>query len=115
MDTSNLAQWWNGITTTELVWLAIGFGAQAMFSMRFILQWLASEKARRSVVPDTFWYFSFVGGLMLFIYAVYRMDPVFILGQGSGLFIYARNIYFIRRTRREAAPAMQAAYKPAAE
>jgi lipid-A-disaccharide synthase-like uncharacterized protein len=111
---SNLANWWASVSATELIWLGIGFGAQAMFSMRFFIQWLASEKARRSVVPDAFWYFSFAGGLMLFIYAIYRMDPVFILGQGSGLFIYARNIYFIRRTRREDADALrQASYTPA--
>ncbi len=66
-----------------------------MFSMRFIIQWIASERARASIVPEAFWYFSFCGGLMLFIYAIHRMDPVFILGQGIGLFIYSRNIYFI--------------------
>ena len=115
MNFSNLAVWWASISTTELIWLGIGFSAQAMFSMRFILQWLASERARRSVVPETFWYFSFAGGLMLFIYAIYRMDPVFIFGQGSGLFIYARNIYYIRRTRRESEPRLEAGYKPAAE
>ncbi|NJM34351.1 MAG: lipid A biosynthesis [Rhodomicrobium sp.] len=116
MNFSNLALWWANISTTELIWLAVGFGAQAMFSMRFIIQWIASEKARRSVVPETFWYFSFAGGLMLFIYAIYRMDPVFILGQGSGLFIYARNIYFIIRSKRETAAAIvQDGFKPAAE
>lgn len=106
MNMSNLSAWWANTSTTELVWLGVGFAAQAMFSMRFIIQWLASEKARRSVVPETFWYFSFVGGFMLFVYAIYRMDPVFILGQGSGLFIYARNIHFIILERRgNAAPA----------
>jgi lipid-A-disaccharide synthase-like uncharacterized protein len=86
-----------------------------MFTMRFVIQWLASERARRSIVPETFWYFSFAGGLMLFIYAIYRMDPVFILGQGSGLFIYARNIVFIWRAKREETMIVQPAYKPAAE
>ncbi|MEM7619139.1 MAG: lipid-A-disaccharide synthase N-terminal domain-containing protein [Pseudomonadota bacterium] len=81
--------------TTELIWLGIGFGAQLMFSMRFIIQWIASERARQSVVPEVFWYFSFFGGLMLFTYAIYRVDPVFIMGQGMGLVIYCRNIYFI--------------------
>ncbi len=115
MNLSNLAAWWASISTTEVVWLSVGFAAQAMFSMRFIIQWLASEKARRSVVPETFWYFSFAGGFMLFIYAIYRMDPVFIFGQGSGLFIYARNIHFILLARRENAPLVQQAYKPAGE
>jgi len=89
------AQWWAETSVTEITWLAVGFGAQLMFSMRFIVQWIASEKARASIVPETFWYFSFVGGTMLFVYAIYRADPVFILGQGLGLIIYARNIYFI--------------------
>jgi lipid-A-disaccharide synthase-like uncharacterized protein len=115
MNFSNLAIWWASISTTELVWLTIGFSAQAMFTMRFVIQWLASERARRSIVPETFWYFSFAGGLMLFIYAIYRMDPVFILGQGSGLFIYARNIVFIWRAKREETMIAQPAYKPAAE
>ena len=67
-----------------------------MFSMRFIVQWIASERARRSIVPETFWYFSMFGGAMLLAYAIYRMDPVFMLGQAMGLIIYSRNIYFIR-------------------
>jgi lipid-A-disaccharide synthase-like uncharacterized protein len=115
MDFSNLATWWASISTTELVWLTVGFSAQAMFSMRFIIQWIASEKARRSIVPETFWYFSFAGGFMLFIYAIYRMDPVFILGQGSGLLIYARNIHFIWSAKRETSQIVEAGYKPAAE
>jgi lipid-A-disaccharide synthase-like uncharacterized protein len=114
MNMSNLSTWWANTTATELVWLTIGFAAQAMFSMRFIIQWLASEKARRSVVPETFWYFSFVGGFMLFVYAIYRLDPVFILGQGSGLFIYARNIQFIIMARREHAAPAGREYTPAA-
>lgn len=102
MDFSKLSLWWATISTEELVWLGIGFTAQFMFSMRFIMQWLASEKARRSVVPEIFWYFSFSGGLMLFVYAIHRMDPVFILGQGMGLAIYARNIYFIWTQKKNA-------------
>ena len=115
MNISNLTNWWTHISTTELIWLTVGFTAQAMFSMRFIIQWIASERARRSIVPETFWYFSFAGGLMLFIYAIYRMDPVFIIGQGSGLFIYARNIHFIISAKRESAPVVEAAFKTAAE
>jgi lipid-A-disaccharide synthase-like uncharacterized protein len=115
MHLSNLSAWWATTSTTELIWLTVGFAAQAMFSMRFLIQWLASEKARRSVVPEAFWYFSFVGGFMLFIYAIYRMDPVFILGQGSGLLIYIRNIHFIMLARREAAPIVQPGYTPAGE
>lgn len=95
-----LALWWAEISTAELVWLSIGFGAQLMFSMRFIIQWVASEKARASIVPETFWYFSFLGGAMLLVYAIHRADPVFILGQGLGLIIYSRNIYFIWMNKR---------------
>ena len=92
---AEFAKWWVEISAGELIWLCIGFSAQLMFSMRFIVQWIASERAKRSIVPEVFWYFSFAGGLMLFAYAIYRVDPVFILGQGTGLMIYARNIYFI--------------------
>jgi lipid-A-disaccharide synthase-like uncharacterized protein len=98
---AQLGQWWMSTPTTEKVWLGIGFAAQLMFSMRFIVQWIASERARRSIVPETFWYFSLVGGAMLFAYAIYRLDPVFMLGQGMGLVIYSRNIYFIRSHRRD--------------
>lgn len=95
MTLAKLAAWWASISTTELVWLTVGFVAQLMFSMRFIVQWIASERARRSIVPEMFWYFSVAGGALLLAYAVYRVDPVFILGQASGLFIYARNIHLI--------------------
>jgi lipid-A-disaccharide synthase-like uncharacterized protein len=93
------ANWWAATPTIEKTWLAIGFIAQLMFSMRFIIQWIASERARRSIVPETFWYFSVLGGVMLLAYAIYRVDPVFILGQASGLAIYSRNIYFIWKGR----------------
>lgn len=83
--------------TTETVWIIIGFVGQALFFMRFFVQWLASEKAGASIVPGAFWYFSVGGGVTLLVYALYRQDPVFILGQSTGLLIYARNIYFIRR------------------
>ena len=87
---------------TELIWLTIGFGAQLMFSMRFIVQWIASERARQSVVPEIFWYFSLAGGAMLLTYAIYRLDPVFILGQLTGLVIYSRNIFFIWQAKAQA-------------
>ena len=95
-----IANYWATTPATELIWLAIGFTAQLMFSMRFIIQWIASERAKQSIVPETFWYFSFLGGLMLFAYAIYRVDPVFILGQGTGLLIYARNIHFIWKEKK---------------
>lgn len=84
--------------TAEHVWLAIGLLGQALFSARFLVQWIASERKKQSVVPRQFWYFSVGGGLTLLLYAVYRRDPVFILGQGAGLLVYARNLYFIHKT-----------------
>jgi lipid-A-disaccharide synthase-like uncharacterized protein len=83
--------------TTEQVWIGVGLAGQAMFSARFLVQWIATERKRRSVVPREFWYFSIGGGLALLAYAIYRLDPVFILGQGAGLLVYVRNLYFIHR------------------
>jgi len=83
--------------STETLWIIIGFIGQSLFFMRFFIQWLASEKAGRSVMPNAFWYFSLAGGVTLFAYALWRQDPVFILGQSTGMLIYARNLYFIRR------------------
>ena len=83
--------------TDERLWLAIGLLGQALFSARFLVQWIASERRKRSVVPHAFWYFSLGGGLTLLAYAIYREDPVFIIGQAAGLFVYARNLWFIRR------------------
>ena len=83
--------------TTEHMWLGVGLLGQAFFSARFLVQWIASERRQQSVVPVHFWYFSIGGGLTLLAYAIYRLDPVFILGQGAGLLVYARNLYFLRR------------------
>ncbi len=83
--------------TTDQIWLAVGFLGQAFFSARFLIQWIASERRGKSVVPRAFWYFSIGGGLTLLFYALWRRDPVFILGQGAGLFVYARNLYFVLR------------------
>jgi len=82
----------------ELIWLIIGFTGQALFSGRFILQWLMSEKQKKSVIPVGFWYLSISGGLTLLAYAIHKQDPVFIMGQLFGVFIYARNLYFISQT-----------------
>jgi len=86
---------------TSKVWLIVGFMGQALFTMRFVVQWVQSERMRRSVVPEAFWYFSILGGLTLLAYSIHRRDPVFIVGQASGLFIYLRNLYFIMRERRK--------------
>jgi lipid-A-disaccharide synthase-like uncharacterized protein len=88
---------------SEVFWLSLGFVGQALFSARFIVQWLQSEKVKRSVFPIAFWYFSIAGGITLLIYAIHRKDPVFIVGQGTGLFIYLRNLYFIIYERKKSA------------
>ncbi len=82
------------------VWLIIGFAGQLMFAARFLYQWLASEKARRSIIPVGFWIFSILGSILLLSYAIYRKDPVFILGQSTGLFIYTRNLQLIYREKK---------------
>jgi lipid-A-disaccharide synthase-like uncharacterized protein len=81
----------------EQVWLIVGFTGQLFFTARFLVQWLTSERARRSIVPKAFWYFSIGGGITILCYAIHREDPVFIVGQASGLLIYLRNIYFLSR------------------
>lgn len=83
------------------IFVIIGFLGQIMFSMRFILQWIASEKAGQSIIPFSFWIFSLGGSLLLFLYAVYKKDPVFILGQAPNLFIYSRNIWLIKKNKRK--------------
>jgi lipid-A-disaccharide synthase-like uncharacterized protein len=83
-------------------WVLIGFLAQGFFSMRFLVQWIASERAGKSVIPIAFWWCSIGGGLLLFVYALYRRDPVFIAGQGFGVFVYLRNLHFVLRERRAA-------------
>ena len=85
----------------NLEWgILIGYIAQGMFAMRFVVQWIASERAGHSVVPTTFWIFSIGGGFMLLGYAIYRKDPVFIIGQAFGVFVYLRNLQFIRRDQK---------------
>ena len=85
--------------------ILVGYVAQAMFAMRFVVQWIASERAGRSVVPTAFWVFSIGGGLMLLGYALYRRDPVFIIGQAFGVFVYLRNLQFVMRGGGQGAPA----------
>ncbi|HEU5272774.1 MAG TPA: lipid-A-disaccharide synthase N-terminal domain-containing protein [Xanthobacteraceae bacterium] len=78
----------------------LGYAGQVLFGMRFVVQWIATERARKSVFPVAFWFFSIGGGVLLFGYALAVKDPVFILGQGFGLFVYLRNLYFVYRERR---------------
>ena len=95
-----------GASTTFVVqldaWILLGFVAQGLFTMRFLVQWIASERAGRSVVPMAFWLFSIGGGILLLVYALYRKDVVFIAGQAFGVFVYLRNLYFVMRDRKVA-------------
>jgi lipid-A-disaccharide synthase-like uncharacterized protein len=83
-------------------WVILGFIAQGLFTARFVVQWIASERAGRSVIPMAFWIFSIAGGALLLIYALYRKDVVFIAGQAFSFFVYARNLHFVMRERKAA-------------
>jgi lipid-A-disaccharide synthase-like uncharacterized protein len=84
-------------------WVAFGLIGQLCFSVRFVLQWIASERKGESVIPNAFWYFSILGSLILLSYAIYRKDPVFILGQSFGSVVYLRNIMLIRKKKYDSA------------
>ena len=90
----------NGIRTNEAILLIIGFVGQGLFSARFLIQWVVSEKKRESVIPLPFWYFSLLGGITLFIYAFSKKDLVIMVGQGTGILIYTRNLYLIHRKQK---------------
>ncbi|MBV5340669.1 MAG: lipid-A-disaccharide synthase N-terminal domain-containing protein [Deltaproteobacteria bacterium] len=85
------------MTLPEHYWVIIGLTGQVFFTMRFVVQWIATEKSRKSIIPESFWYFSIVGSLILLSYSIYRKDPVFILGQAFGTTVYLRNLYFISK------------------
>jgi lipid-A-disaccharide synthase-like uncharacterized protein len=80
-------------------WVLFGFFGQFVFAMRFIIQWIVSEKKKESIVPLSFWYLSLCGGVILLIYAIYKKDPVFMLGQATGLIVYARNLMLITKKK----------------
>ena len=83
----------------EAFWVLFGFSAQLLFTARFLIQWFASERARTSVMPVAFWHLSLAGGAMLLCYAIYRRDPVFVLGQSFGVIVYVRNLWLIHARR----------------
>ena len=89
------------------IWIAVGFLGQALFFGRFFVQWIASERRKASVIPTSFWFLSLGGGFILLLYSIHRRDPVFIAGQATGMFIYARNLWFIYRP-----PAVRTAETP---
>lgn len=90
----------HNVFIVKLNWIVlVGYVGQALFTMRFVVQWIATERAKKSVIPVAFWFFSIGGGLLLFAYALFIKDPVFILGQGFGVFVYMRNLYFVYREK----------------
>ena len=84
----------------DILWLTLGFAAQGLFGMRFLIQWIHSEKHRKSMVPITFWWFSVIGGISMLIYSIHLRDPVFISGQAFGLIVYIRNIWLLYNERK---------------
>lgn len=98
-----IAEYFDRLIDNLNLWAFIGFAGQALFASRFIIQWIHSERVRRSEIPMGFWYLSVAGGLILLIYSIHIANLVFIIGQGSGLFVYARNLHLIYRERRRAA------------
>jgi lipid-A-disaccharide synthase-like uncharacterized protein len=89
--------------STGAIWVAIGFMGQLLFTSRFLVQWIASERRKESYIPLAFWWLSLGGGLTLLSYAIWRQDPVFIVGQSAGLLVYIRNLVLIGRKKREVA------------
>lgn len=90
------------MNSVDLLWLGIGLAGQTMFMMRFIVQWIHSERHQKSLIPVSFWYLSLFGGVIVLAYGVHRVDPVIILGQLPGTFVYTRNLILIRREHRDA-------------
>ena len=96
----SLYQHFNGMAGYDLLWLAIGLAGQTMFMMRFIVQWIHSERHGQSLIPVSFWYLSLGGGLIVLAYGVHKLDPVIILGQLPGTLVYSRNLMLIYRARK---------------
>lgn len=98
------------------VWFAIGFAGQAAFFSRFLVQWIASERQGRSVIPNVFWYLSLIGSSVLLVYAIHRQELVFMLGQMVGGVVYVRNLMLIRQEHeRKPAEAAASAAGPGAQ
>ena len=96
-----MLNFFNNLSNTEIIFLVIGFTGQGLFASRFIIQWIFSEKLGKSYIPIQFWYLSIFGGIGLLIYAIHREDPVIIVGQCFGIFIYLRNLILIYRKQNE--------------
>ena len=97
---SDISTYFATLTMLEGIWLGIGFFGQSLFFSRWIIQWITSERNAESQMPVAFWYMSLAGGLIVLAYAIHRRDPVFIAGQGIGVFVYLRNLMLIHQTRK---------------
>lgn len=86
---------------SKTLWIGVGFLGQGLFTGRFLVQWIYSERNRKSIIPTAFWYFSLAGGITLLAYAIHRQDPVFIAGQAAGIVVYARNLALIAKERKK--------------
>lgn len=91
----------NSTPKGELIWLVIGLLGQTLFMMRFVVQWIHSERHKESLIPLSFWYFSLIGGLTVLAYGFHKSEPVIILGQLPGTFVYARNLILIKRSNKQ--------------
>ena len=99
-----LRQYFAGMPQIDLAWLGIGMLGQCLFMMRFIVQWIHSERLGQSVIPLSFWYLSLSGGLIVLAYGIHKLDPVIILGQLPGTLVYSRNLMLIRRAKQALTP-----------
>ena len=95
-----MSEYFSNLSSIEIIFLVIGFLGQALFASRFVIQWIYSEKKGKSLIPIQFWYLSIFGGLGLLVYAISRQDPVIIIGQIFGIFIYSRNLYLIYKKKK---------------
>lgn len=89
---------------TPQIWLVIGFIGQSIFASRFLIQWIVSERAAKSIIPNIFWWISILGSIILLSYAIHKEDPVFIVGQSCGFLIYSRNLYLIYKNKKKNDP-----------
>ncbi len=99
---SQVTSYFADLSQVEALWLGIGFLGQGLFFSRWVLQWVISEREAKSRIPTAFWYMSLAGGIIVLFYAIHRKDPVFIVGQGLGAFVYFRNLVLIHRNRKQA-------------
>ena len=95
-----MISYFSSLNQLEVIFLIVGFTGQLIFASRFVVQWIYSEKKGRSEIPLIFWYLSILGGIGLLIYAIFRKDPVIIMGQSFGIFIYIRNLVLIYRSKK---------------